>query len=465
MGLFERRCVIVVTVVLPVLLAACMSGGDDPASVATLAVTPAPDSNPTPTPTASPLPVIGGVLHGLQALTALQLQNNGADTLVLTANGAFSFATPGRVYAVTVATQPSGFQWCSVANGVGSTLFSLNTVDVSCASAVGFVSTIAGSANTPGRQDAQGSTARFYYPLGLAVDHAGTVYIADFYNQQIRKMTADGTVSTLAGSGAYGHTDAQGTNASFFFPEGVAVDAAGNVYVVDTDNYVIRKIAPDGTVSTLAGYPGTQGSSDGQGAGASFNLPGGIAVDSNGVVYVADTENHEIRKVLADGTVSTLAGSTAPGAADGTGAAASFNEPAAVAVDQNGNVFVADASNNEIRKITPAGTVSTIAGSTTAGSADGTGSAAAFNSPHGIAVDAYGNLYVADLNNRSIRKISPGGVVSTLANANGSPGVADGKGAAATFEFPWGIATDTAGNLYVTDYAASTLRKITPAQP
>ncbi len=457
----------VVILLLPVLLTAC-NQGDDPAPVASSSpsASPVPAATSTPTPVAQQLPTIGGVLSGLAAQTTVTLQNNGGDTLTLTANGAFTFATPASAYMVTVLTQPPGFQWCTLADASGPAVTSINTITVSCASTVGQVLTVAGTANVPGDQNAQGLAARFTDPLGLAVDASGHVYVADFGNQQIRKIASDYTVSALAGvAGTTGHADGAATVASFYYPIGVAVDTNGYVYVADTNNYEIRKIAPDGTVSTLAGSWSSPGSNDGQASGASFYLPGGVAVDAQGVVYVADTQNHNIRKVMPDGTVTTLAGNGTAGSSNGVGAAASFDEPGAIAVDHNGNLYVADTGNNEIRKVTPNGTVSTLAGSGVAGNADGVGTAAQFFSPYGIAVDAFGNVYVADTYNREIRKITPDGTVSTLAGTNSVSGIADGKGAAATFQFPYGIAVDAAGDLFVSDYSAATLRKITPVQP
>jgi hypothetical protein len=209
-------------------------------------------------------------------------------------------------------------------------------------------------------------------------------------------------VTTLAGS-TFGSTDGVATAAQFEFPVALAVDAAGNVYVGDRDNHRIRKITPAGAVSTLAGS--TQGFADGTGTAARFNFPAGVAVDAAGNVYVADTFNQRIRKITPAGAVSTLAGSGTAGFANGVATAAQFNFPAGVAVDAAGNVYVGDRDNHRIRKITPAGAVSSLAGST-AGFADGTGTAARFNFPEGVAVDAAGNVFVADAFNQRIRKIN-----------------------------------------------------------
>ncbi len=316
------------------------------------------------------------------------------------------------------------------------------------------VSTLAGS-SAPGFADGTGTAAQFNQPDGVAVDAAGNIYVADRDNNRIRKITPDGVVSTLAGSGIYGFADGTGTSAQFKTPSGVAVDAAGNVYVGDTGNHRIRKITSAGVVSTLAGS-GTAGFAEGTGIAAQFSGPSGVAVDAAGNIYVTDASNHRIRKITSSGEVSTLAGSSS-GFADGTGSAAQFYYPYGVAVDAAGNIYIGDNSNNRIRKITSAGVVSTLAGSGIFGFADGTGTAAQFKFPNGVAVDAAGNIYVADVHNHRIRKITSSGEVSTLAGS--TSGFADGTGSAARFSYPNGVAVDASGNIYVGDNYR--IRKIT----
>ncbi len=315
----------------------------------------------------------------------------------------------------------------------------------------GVVTTLAGS--TQGYADDTGAAAQFSGSTGVAVDAAGNVYVADNYNHRIRKVSPTGVVTTLAGS-TQGYADGTGAAAQCNNPSGVAVDVAGNVYVADWGNNRIRKVSPAGVVTTLAGS--TQGYADGTGAAAKFDGPVGVAVDAAGNVYAADSSNRRICKVSPAGVVTTLAGST-KGYADGTGAAAKFDDPAGVAVDASGNVYVADWGNNRIRKVSPVGVVTTLAGSTR-GYSDGTGASAKFSNPTGVAVDEAGNVYVADWGNNRIRKVSPAGVVTTLAGS--TKGYADGTGAAAQFSLPKAVAIDGAGTIYVGDHGNHRIRKI-----
>jgi Protein kinase domain/SMP-30/Gluconolactonase/LRE-like region/NHL repeat len=279
----------------------------------------------------------------------------------------------------------------------------------------GQVSTVAGRAGLRGPTNGLGANARFIIPRGIALDKAGNLYITDAYT--IRKLAAGtGEVTTLAGQHGYpATTDGLGSEARFSWPSAVAVDRAGDLYVAD--RYAIRQITPDGKVTTLAGAAGHAGSADGVGADARFSdNEKGIAVDGAGNIYVADTLNHMIRKLTPDGVVTTLAGSLVAGSADGPGTSAGFAKPCGLAVDAKGVLYVADAGNHTIRKITPDGAVSTLAGTAgVAGSADGPCSRALFNQPRGLAVDGAGNVFVADSGNRSIRKITPAGLVSTVA--------------------------------------------------
>ena len=316
-------------------------------------------------------------------------------------------------------------------------------------------SNFVGQADVPGSANGTGNAASFDYPSGVAVDRSGNVYVADTANMMIRKVSPLGVVTTLAGSaGPSGSTDGTGSAARFCRPMGVAVDNAGNVYVADSCNTTIRKITPAGVVTTLAGHALSYGTNDGVAATARFGNPYSVAVDGGGSLFVGDdASNNTIRKITPAGVVTTLAGSPGnPGSDDGTGSAALFRGPYGVAVDGSGNLYVGDYYNHTIRKVTPAGVVTTLAGSAgNPGSADGTGSAARFNHPWGVAVDSAGNVFVADSSNDTIRKVTPAGVVTTIGGKVGSPSLNDGTGITAGFYVPAGVALDSAGNLYVAD--------------
>ena len=299
--------------------------------------------------------------------------------------------------------------------------------------------------------------------MGVALDGAGNLLVADTGNNTIRKIASGGVVTTLAAvAGSVGSADGAGSAARFVQPAGVAVDGAGNVYVADSFSNTIRKLGNGGVVTTLAGTAGGRGGSDGTGSAAQFNAPTGVAVDAAGNVYVADTGNNTVRKITSGGVVTTLAGAAGLfGSADGTGSAARFSQPSGVAVDAAGNVYVADTGNNTIRKITSGGVVTTLAGAAgpgNIGAADGPGSVARFNGPQSVAVDNAGSVYVADSLNAAIRKITSDGVVTTLAGTAGTLGVADGSGSAAQFNRPASVAVDSAGNLYVADFVNNTIR-------
>ncbi|MDA9887899.1 NHL repeat-containing protein, partial [Flavobacteriaceae bacterium] len=308
------------------------------------------------------------------------------------------------------------------------------------------VSTLAGlSGNIGGFANGTVAAAKFNSPTGITTDASGNIYVADASNHKIRKITPEGVVTTFAGSTA-GFADGIGTAAQFDYPHHIAIDTSGNLYVTDYNNHKIRKITPEGVVTTFAGS-GALGDDDGTGAAASFNKPTGITLDASGNVYVADGLNHKIRKITPEGEVSTLAGS-AEGYEDGTGAAAKFNYPLGITIDTSGNLYVADNGNHRIRKITTLGVVTTFAGRNRS-FADGLGTAAYFTSPTGITIDTSGNLYVVDYQNYRIRKITPEGLVSTIAGS--TLGIEDGPGAVAKFNYPSGITIDASGNLYVTE--------------
>ena len=335
--------------------------------------------------------------------------------------------------------------------------------------ATGVVTTLAGAAGNAVSKDGIGANAGFVSPAGLTYDGAGNLFLADRTAQTIRKIViATGAVTTLAGSaGVQGRLDGTGSAAHFYAPQGIDTDGAGNLYVADTLNHAIRKVViATGEVTTLAGTPGTGGDKDGTGTAALFYNPAGVASDRAGNLYVADAANELIRKIVtATGQVTTLAGP--PGSlvgveADGIGPAALFNSPFGITYS-GGSLFVVDSNGNTLRKIEVATvTVTTLAGLAQAsGSADGTGAAARFNTPLAVTSDGAGNLFVADDGNATIRKVvADTGVVTTLAGAAHNSGFSDGTGSDARFWAPHGMTSDDAGNLFVADYANDSIRKV-----
>lgn len=281
--------------------------------------------------------------------------------------------------------------------------------------ASGKVTTLSGVRPQMGSVDGPAAQAAFKQPVGITRDAAGNVYLADQGNQQIRKVSPQGIVSTVAGlPHARGFADGPASMAKFSSPSDVAVDPKGNLFVVDFGNHCIRKITPEGVVSTFAGTPEEASLEDGPGASAKFSYPQGILMASDGNLYVCDSGNSVIRRILPDGTVSTFAGSGATGMDDGPLASATFNSPTSVAEDRDGHLYVADAGNNAIRVIDPAaGVVTTVAGGYP-GSVDGQGTEARFNGVFRIAVDAKGDVLVGDVWNNAIRKVTPSGAVSTV---------------------------------------------------
>lgn len=266
-------------------------------------------------------------------------------------------------------------------------------------------------------------------------------------------------VTTIAGTGEIGSTDGPAADASFNNPHGIATDDQGTIYVAERYGHVIRKISASGVVTTLAGS-GAPGNSDGTGAAATFNEPWGLCVGTDGNIYVADTKNNLIRKITPQGVVSTYAGSGSYGITDGPASAASFGNPTGIEMDAEGNLYVADHATHIIRKITPDGTVSRLAGSPYCfGLVDGELGNALFNRPYGLSIDLSGNVIVADEWNHAIRSIDAQGNVSTIAG-NGTQGHIDGAGVFSTFYYPWDVTVDNAGNIFVMDGYNHSIRKL-----
>lgn len=311
------------------------------------------------------------------------------------------------------------------------------------------VTTLAGSCNElyHGLINGNGSSARFYNPRAIAVDSYGNFYVADSNNNCVRKISTNGNVTTLAGS-------------SSNYPSGVAVDIIGNVYISDTFNHRILKIDVGSSISHVLAGSGTTGNTDGIGVNAKFNTPMGISVDALGNVYVADSYNHRIRKIDSSGQVTTLAGSS-QGNINAIGIAAKFNYPEGLAIDELNNIFVADRSNNQIKKIEINGMVSTYSGNGLSGDVNGVGSIVQFRGPIGLARDSQNNIYVVSNGSNLIRKISNTGEVSTIAGFSGVWGSCiNGVGTNAQFLQPNGLVVNASDDIFVADTGNNTIRKI-----
>ncbi|MFI1740872.1 RICIN domain-containing protein [Streptomyces sioyaensis] len=335
------------------------------------------------------------------------------------------------------------------------------------------ISTIAGTGVAGFKGDNEPAvSAQLNGPYGIAVDSAGTLYFSDYYNHRVRKVTTDGKISTVAGTGAAGFSGDNGpaVSAQLNYPRHVAVDSAGAVYITDTNNHRIRKITADGKISTVAGT-GTAGfdGDDGPATAARLNLPLGVAVDGTGILYICEYHNNRVRKVTTDGKISTVAGTgTAGFGGDGGPAvAAQLNHPHGVVVDGAGDLYIADADNHRVRKVTADGKISTVAGTGTAGFGGDGGPAASakLNAPVAMVVDSTGTLYIAECNNHRVRKVTTDGKISTVAGT-GSAGFGgdDSPAASAQLNYPLGLAVDCVDTLYIADHANHRVRKVASAR-
>lgn len=321
------------------------------------------------------------------------------------------------------------------------------------------VSVLSGSGHR-GLLDGPKSFARHQWPTGVVFDDKGSWFMTDFANHAVRKLDPFGIVTTLAGGGEPGFEDGEGRSARFNGPAGVVLDPDGNLLVADTGNFRIRKVTPQGTVSTLAGS-GRRGNQEGPALEGEFVYPSGIAVDRDGSVYVADREANRIKRITPEGVLMIIAGTGEPGLEGGTGLLSKFHHPNNIAIDDVGNIYVADLGSHTIRRIDRNYFVTTVAGSGSPGYRDGLGERAQFSGPVGMAFDPEWNLIVVDRDNHRLRRIKlPEGSVTTIAG-NGRPGQATGPAPAAEFHFPNGIDSDRMGNLYVADSGNHQIRTVT----
>jgi streptogramin lyase len=354
--------------------------------------------------------------------------------------------TPNTLYYVrtyATSTSPAGTYYGNVIQ------FTTPTATFSIAAAT---STYAGL-SAGGYAEGAKASALFSSPQGVVADAAGNLYVADSFNNAIRKISTTGIVTTLAGGATAGFTNGTGAAASFYSPQYIAIDASGNLYVTDIGNNAIRKVTPAGVVTTLAG--GNNASYD-NGAGTSTLvrfLPTGLAVDAAGNVYVAEKSNNLIRKITPAGAVSTLAGTGVRGIGDAVGILAYFSSPTGIAVDAQGIVYVADTGNNAIRQITADGTVTTYIGNPTA-------QPNLLNAPVAMAFDKTGNLFITDQSGR-IMEVTTSKVLYSIAGNINTAGYTEGTGTAAQFNKPSGLTTDASGNIYVADYNNNVIRKLT----
>jgi hypothetical protein len=322
------------------------------------------------------------------------------------------------------------------------------------------VNTLGGLANISGFVDGNGTTARFARPRVLEIDASGDIIVLDQLNHAIRKISASGNVTTIAGNGTQGYMDGTGSSARFASPTGLAISSNGDYFVGETSNGTIRRVTPAGLVTTFAGTAGLFGTADGTGSAARFGAIRGMDFDSNGDLYVADVNNHNIRKITPGGVVTTFAGmSGVSGHQDGNVSSAKFNGPFDLVFDENDNLYVIEFFGATVRKITPSGVVSTITGNPgVVGYADGIGNNALFRSPSGLAY-ADGFLYATDQTNSVLRKISTSGVTTTISGNPGVFQVTDGTSGAKYLNI-YGVAVNSNGIIYVTDLLGHTVRKL-----
>ena len=402
-----------------------------------------------PEPTITSISPDIGRLGTLLTITGKDFSNNPADNSVIINGKAITVKTATTTQLTAVIPRAIGTGEVVVESNGRTTRGPRFTYEF----VITGVSTIAGSSF--GFADGKGSGAKFAYPHTVILDGAGNIIVADSGNNRIRKVTPEGIVTTIAGGDASGYTDGINTIARFSFPTGVAMDTDGGIIVADYANDKIRKINQAGTVSTISG--GRTGYADGSAQFAQFSFPTGVVVDADGNIIIVDRANHAIRKIQ-NGVVSTLAGGDGGGFADAVTSFAKFLYPTAVSIDADKNLIVVDWNNHRIRKINSFGKVTTIAGSGQIGRTDGTALSAMFDYPAGLVIDKAGNMIIADEMNHLIRKISTAGIVTTLGGS--TEGSTDGDISSAKFARPTGVVIDASGNIIIADSHSHRIRKI-----
>ena len=384
----------------------------------------------------------------------LSLDDSSVARIKNTQDVSFSLHSKGSSYCLTATSSDEQVESVYITNS------NTTPTDGQCPEELGVsVSTAAGT-GTLGFSNGTGTAAAVASPAALVADSAGNMYFTDGSTSRIRKLTTAGVVSTLAGNGSSGYVEGTGTAATFNWPQALTLLPDGTLLIADSNNHKIRTLSTSTTTSGLfaGGSKGTGGSVGSTSTSVQFDTPRGIVYDaSSGNIYVADSQNNRIIKLNSSGTVLAIYGQTTGAFADGNGTAARFNYPEGLAVDNNGIVYVADTQNQRIRKIDTAGNVTTIAGNGTAGFADGNGTAAQFKSPGALTVSSSGVIYVADTQNQRIRKIDTAGNVTTIAGS-GTAGFADDSGTSAMFNGPNSIVIASDGKLYVCDTANHRIR-------
>ena len=390
---------------------------------------------------------------------------NGVITTVA-GNGTVSYSGDGGAATNATLTDPYGV---TVDSGGNLYIADYGNNRIRKVGTNGIITTVAGNGTNGYSGDGGAATnATLSDPYGVTVDSGGNLYIADYFNNRIRKVGTNGIITTVAGNGIDGYSGDGGaaTNAALSNPDCVTVDSGGNLYIVDNFHNVIRKVGTNGVITTVAGNGSYGYSGDGGAAtNAKLNDPTGVTVDSGGNLYISDYENNRVRKVGTNGIITTVAGNGTQGYSGDGGAAshAQLYHPTSVTVDSGGNLYIADYENNRVRKVGTNGVITTVAGNGTQGySGDGSmATDAQLNYPADVSVDSISNLYIADYGNNRVRKVGANGVITTVAG-NGTNGYSGDGGAAtnATLSDPYGVTVDSGGNLYIADYGNNRIRKV-----